>query len=230
MKNTRDVARPGLVTKQHVRFEVTTPTALKVWKGGRLTADRPLARGAEVLGNPARPRDGHVLVWHNGRGGTYLGAGWVAATALRGGAELLSAAKRVKQQMAPRGPRLAATTVNTACTVTEGSEVGELYIRHGQSKPADKYWHYTPRAGRVNICRNLPQGEATAIANDVLVAGQPFFVEPGTERTVALYAKASKRPRAWRKWVYGCMADGNRMPDRGRPGWVPKQALRGARR
>lgn len=233
MSNTGTVRRPGLVAGGRTKFAVQAATELKLWRNGRLAASgRTLQPGHQVLANPARPRSGHVLVWHNGgvqvpgSNVGYLGAGWVKASALQGGAALLAEANRVKRQGAPRGDRLRKMIVNNGCPVTEGTAVGELYIRHAQSKPADKYWHYTPANGRLNVCRNLPSGATTSIANDVLSGRQPFFIERQSPTKVALYRKNGRNPVQKRNWVYGCMANADRQPDRSRGGWVPLQALK----
>src|SRR5262249_47391027 len=90
--------------------------------------------------------------------------------------------------------------------------------------------------GKVNLCQTLPGGQAAAIAIDVLMAGQYFFVPNEADRKVpskyvrevAVYIHGAANTTARQVWVFGFVGKTETEPDETRFGWLPLRVVEAA--
>jgi hypothetical protein len=82
----------------------------------------------------------------------------------------------------------------------------------------------------INVCLNLPSKHAPAVAGDVALPGEHFFVALGGSfrREVPMYRAHKWKPDFSQTWVYGFCGkqeNGAWVADHNRPGWVPLRTL-----
>lgn len=260
-----ELQRPGVTlgtgSHKHDEFELIDDDVKQTYlidlnKGGQLAIKYKTLSNAQIKAhdgrfavNPAHSRDlilpddptkpQHcVLTWFGN-----TGSAWMRTADLKDGDKIGRAADRFSHKDNPHAPK-SAISDTTRFKVRDGGIAKatprdhDRYMRpHQQSTTSNHKSDYLEDDhGRVNLCQTLPGGQAAAIAIDVLMAGQYFFVPNEADhkvpskyvREVAVYLHGAANTTARQVWVFGFVGKTETEPDETRSGWLPLRVVEAA--
>lgn len=176
-----------------------------------------------------------VLTWFGPSG-----AAWMRTADLKDGAKIASAANQLAHKDDPHAPdaarRDATRFVVRTGGIAEATTHKTLYMspnQHSTNSNHKSDYLEDEKSGTVNLCMSLPGDHAAAIAIDVLMAGQYFFVPNEADRSVPskyvrevfVYHHGDTKTKMREVWVFGFVGKSATEPDKGRSGWLPLRVV-----
>jgi len=202
---------------------------------GRFAVNPAHTRGLVLPGKEAEGRQPCVLSWF----GTD-GAAWIRVADLHGGHAIEHAANSLSHKDNPHVKAAAHRNVTRFVIRNGGIASATDQDRNRYMNPHQKSTHANHKSdyleepdGKVNLCQSLPGGHAAAIAIDVLMPGQFFFVPNESHdqlpsqyvREVAVYKHGAGTTKEREVWVFGFVGKGAGEPDPSRCGWLPLRVI-----